>query len=856
MPDGAPLVNICSMTLSLALLLALLPQAPSTNAQAAPAEPPKLMVSGPDGEMVVLGPLGKKASFLAPFTTFDDAVQRAGLKRGLLLLAVNGDAQTPTRPNVIAVVHERDEIVALTRHTFGVFSGLTLPKSAQAGGSVGVEALARRDYNYLTGKSIRIEAPDDGLDGLLLFGSTHDTLRGESPTYVPIEANSEVGVLTTDATAPFRLAWATAEDGSYLPAPKVITVESSSEILLDAAYFVRQVTPAGVFALVAPTEAASAPGTWSYAFPQSLRQNLDEKAITLVIQPGGTLTTKKESTSAANSPGTTAPKMAANETVDLGPLSAYTTSASASSLRALSRGLDFIHFEGEREQLDIRPTMGPGAAWGDLNADGFLDLVVLQGGGRNGVDPLPDRVWLSGPDGNFRDVTKTAGLGAGDAGMGALLVDLNGDGALDLYCANYGKDRLYLGKGDGTFTDATEELPGHDLWSASVTAGDPDGDGDLDLYITSYLDYDLTKTPPAEELGRYQRDDPVEMLPFAFPGQRNVFLRNTLAQGKFGLEDATEELGLLDATGRGMQAVFWDFDHDGDDDLYIANDVSPNVLFRNEGDGSFKDVSFSTGLDDPRGGMGLALGDVDQDGDEDMFLTNWELESNALYLNGQFRSGTGKRRRSSFHDSTVKSGLGPSGIGKTSWGAELFDLELDGDLDLYIANGYTSPDYESTGICVGQTDLLFVGNGEGRFKNADALAAEALSRAYASRGAIGADYDRDGDIDLVVTANNGPLQLLTNESQRAGHWLGIQLRQASPNAYGIGAVVEVTTSDGRTRRATLRAGQGYLTGNPPELHFGLGPVESVESVKVTWPDGETQTFEVEMDGWRTLARIR
>ena len=301
------------------------------------------------------------------------------------------------------------------------------------------------------------------------------------------------------------------------------------------------------------------------------------------------------------------------------------------------------------------------------------------------------------------------------------------------------------------------------------------------------------------------------MLPFAFPGQRNVFLRNQLAEsGELAFADVTEELGLLDVPGRGMQAAFWDFDQDGDDDLYIANDVSPNVLFRNEGDGTFRDVSFATGLDDPRGGMGLAIGDVDADGDEDLFLTNWQLEANALYENALISRRGLKRRRASFHDVTVRSGLGPSGIGRTSWGAELFDLELDGDLDLYVANGYTSPDYESTGICVGQTDLLFLGNGRGRFEEANQLAPDAMAISLASRGAAGADHDRDGT-SRPSTANNGRPVLATTRSAGHGSACLVEREPQPPRHSRPRGAARAAGRSGRARlpglnaRAALRA---------------------------------------------------
>jgi len=244
---------------------------------------------------------------------------------------------------------------------------------------------------------------------------------------------------------------------------------------------------------------------------------------------------------------------------------------------------------------------------------------------------------------------------------------------------------------------------------------------------------------------------------------------------------------------------------------------------------------------------------VDEDGDDDVFLTNWQLEANALYLNALVSHQGRKRRRAAFHDSTVKSGLGPSGIGKTSWGAELFDLNLDGHLDLYVANGYTSPDYESTGICVGQTDLLFLGSGRGRFTPANDQAPAAMSVSRASRGAIGADYDRDGDVDLLVTSNNGPLVLLQNRAQREGTWVGVRLHDpGSNNRFAIGARVRVTTTDGAVRVGTVRAGHGYLTAGAPELHFGVGAVTGKATVEVRWPDGRKTETTVELGGWHTL----
>ncbi|QDU85513.1 FG-GAP repeat protein [Planctomycetes bacterium Pla163] len=547
-----------------------------------------------------------------------------------------------------------------------------------------------------------------------------------------------------------------------------------------------------------------------------------------------------------------------------------------------------VHLEGPDEQLDIRPTMGPGAAWGDVDLDGWNDIYVVQGGGREG-SPIPtnrlfenDASMLARDTRSFTDVTDTWGGADTGAGMGALFLDADGDRDLDLFVANYGADVLFENRLEES-TDGTPKLVdvsatagvGGDLWSAGICAGDVDNDGDLDLYVTSYLEYDESQMPSLEDLP-YQREDPVAMLPFAFPGQRNQLLINESTPDGLRFVDRAKEWRAADELGRGMQPIMFDFDRDGWLDLYVANDVSPNVLFKNNKDGRFRDVSFATGMDDPRGGMGVALGDVDMDGDEDLFLTNWELEPNALYTSNLQAHASQRHRVATFRDTIVKSGLGPHGVGVTSWAAVLFDLENDGDLDLFVANGYTSPDYESTGICVGQPDHLFTNDGRGKFTVAHekiAPFAENGGRDLPSRCAIECDFDRDGDVDLFVTANNSAYRLLENHTREpgapnaegAGHWLGVKLLAPAPNTYAIGARVEVVT-DRRTFVRTLLAGSGYLGGNAPELHFGLGTAERIERVVVHPPgydaatDGPVaprvftpeDTTELALDRWVTL----
>lgn len=517
--------------------------------------------------------------------------------------------------------------------------------------------------------------------------------------------------------------------------------------------------------------------------------------------------------------------------------------------RAAELGLGQVHFEGPDLQLDIRPTMGPGLAFGDVDGDGWVDLYALQGGGREGSEVDGNRLFVNRSSKGQLRFVEAGDAGAPDTGwgMGALFFDADGDGRLDLYVANYGPDSLWLNA-----PAARPDLPfqlsdvsaaaglTHSFWSAGVTAGDPDMDGDLDLYVASYLRYDEGALPDTEGAA-FLREDPPAMLPYAFPGERNVYLQNDSVAGEPRFVDATELHSLLDEQGRGMQPIFWDFDRDGQVDLYVANDVSINQLFHNLGEARFREVSFAAGMDDPRGGMGVAVGDVDLDGDEDLVLTNWQLESNALYINHLSGEQSQRTRVPSFRDLAVELGIGRPSVGLTGWGAVLEDLDGDGDLDLAVANGYTSPDYESTGICVGQPAHMFENDGEGHFAPVADEWAPGFGAAWAWRALGACDFAQNGALDLVMSANNGPLAFFENQ-RPAARWLGLRLRARGKNTHAIGA--EVTLAGGeRLLRRTLLAGTSYLVGNAPELWFGLGDLQP-ERVEVRWPDGERSVHPV------------
>ncbi len=572
----------------------------------------------------------------------------------------------------------------------------------------------------------------------------------------------------------------------------------------------------------------------------------------------------------AHEPGATPPpappRLAASRPTAAAP---WFTDATADA------GLASTHVEGD-EQWDIRPTMGPGAAWGDVDGDGDPDLYVVGGSGQVG------RLFLNDGAGRFTDGTSAWGLDAradehgvaGDAGMGACFADWDGDGDPDLYVTNDGPNVMWRNDG-ARFTDVTAEAgTGDDRWGAGVAFADVDRDGDLDLFVTNYLEYDESLLPEQPDDPARRREDPLAMLPYVFPGQANVLYRN---EGDGTFTDVTEEAGLLAPDGKSLGALFLDADEDGDPDLYVANDTTPNTFWENDGTGRFEEVSLFVGLDDPRGGMGLAPGDVDGDGDLDVLLTNWQLEPNGLYRNNHRHPPTERRFVPRFEDVAVRAGLARWSVGYVGWGCVLEDLDGDGDLDAFVANGYTSPDYETTMICVGQADQLFENvTPPGAFRQMkDAPRWELVdveragpwaARELPSRALAAADADGDGDLDLVVTANNAPLVYLRNE--RGGRFLRVVPEGRAPNRDAVGARVELRCRAGATaddedddvpaggllgigasgrddlpRAAEVHAGSSYLAGHERGVRFGLADEEPAR-VRVRWPDGATSTHEV------------
>jgi hypothetical protein len=510
-------------------------------------------------------------------------------------------------------------------------------------------------------------------------------------------------------------------------------------------------------------------------------------------------------------------------------------------------GVVFRHFDATRAAL-LPEDNGSGLAFGDYDNDGFDDLYVV-----NLAGPVlmprqelvrtrpPGRLFHNQGDGTFRDVTQESGLVHVGWDVGAIWLDVEGDGWLDLLLTGIDEVTLFRNRGDATFENRSREagLGSFDCQAFGATAGDYDRDGDLDLYVPCYVDFPWERARNRELVG----GRPATMTtPANYPPQPNLLLQN---DGSGSFREVAAAAGVLDPAGRGLQAVFVDLDDDGWPDLYVANDQSFDRLYRNLGNGSFEDVAAAAGTRDPRAGMGVAIGDYDSDGALDLFLTHWVGEQNALYRN---RSTSGSLL---FVDRTYEEGLGPVDASWVGWGTGFFDFELDGDQDLLVINGSTIEDEWTLEVLSNPKmipqPMRVYERREGGFADTSACAGDLFQANIVGRGASFSDYDRDGLVDAAVAVHNGAALLLRNTSPAQGHWLGVRLAGRGKNRWGVGAKATVKTASGSYVRPRL-AGESYAGSNSATLHFGLGKETRVEEVEVRWPDGEvTRTGPVPAD---------
>lgn len=499
-----------------------------------------------------------------------------------------------------------------------------------------------------------------------------------------------------------------------------------------------------------------------------------------------------------------------------------------------SAGIRFTHDNGAKGEYHLPETLGAGGAFLDYDNDGQLDIYLVN-------SAAPSVLYRNNGDGSFTDVTAIAGVGnEGSYGHGAACGDYDNDGYTDIYVTNFGANRLYRNNGDRTFTQARLESVTTDThWSSSATFFDYDSDGHLDIYVVNYLNYALTATyPPCFENSASGREKIRGYChPKNFEGAPDRLYRNN-GDGTF--TDVTEAANIRDPggmfRGKGLGIVAADFDADGHPDLYVANDDTPNYLFYNKGDSTFAELAILTGCaysadGIAQAGMGVDAGDYNNDGALDIFVTNFSYETNTLYRNNG---------DATFTDVSYQAKLGEESYLYLGFGTGFFDADNDGWLDIFVANGHIFPNIAQMTdvLSYAQPDQVFRNRGDGTF-----IAVEALSQPplpSVSRGAIFGDYDNDGDTDIVVTQLNGDVKLLRNETRH--NWLRLTLLGTISNRDGIGARVTLTLGT-KTHVREVRRNASYLCSNDPRLFFGLGEKTIVDSVEIRWPSGLVQVLE-------------
>ncbi len=521
---------------------------------------------------------------------------------------------------------------------------------------------------------------------------------------------------------------------------------------------------------------------------------------------------------------------------------------------ASESGLDFIHFNGMSGDFYYAEMMGAGAALLDYDNDGDLDLYLVQGNllgeerGKTLADAvfppaqpnsLSDQLWRNdtaeGGELRFVNITQQSGLSSSTGyGMGTVAADFDNDGWVDLYVTNVGPNQLWHNRGDGTFEDRTARSgTGDRHWTVPALAFDYDGDGWLDLFLGNYLGYAVaTDKPCIDELGQRNYCGPL-----AYPPLADRLLHN---RGDGSFEDVSSSAGLRRAFGGALGASAADFDGDGLLDLYVANDGLPNQLWHNRGDGSFEDRALLAGTavngqGHAEASMGVAAADIDNDGDEDLFLSHLSRETHTLYRN----DGKG-----AFADHSSRSGLGQPSWSFTGFGTAFFDYDNDGWLDLLVVHGAVKVIKElalaGDPLPLHQTNQLFHNLADGSFAEVTQRAGAVFALSEVSRGAAFGDLDNDGDTDVVVTQNSGPVRLLRNRVGQDASWLGVRLRSAKRDALGARARLERTDGLVLWRRAGSQS--SYASSSDPRLLFGLGGSTAPVTVTVEWTGGQRETF--------------
>ncbi|HSE48279.1 MAG TPA: CRTAC1 family protein [Terriglobales bacterium] len=506
-----------------------------------------------------------------------------------------------------------------------------------------------------------------------------------------------------------------------------------------------------------------------------------------------------------------------------------------------SSGIDFKHLSAPEKKFIVE-SMAGGVALLDFDNDGLLDIYFVNSltvDTANDPKSARSALYKNLGSGKFADVAEKAGVAFPGWGMGVCTADYDGDGWEDIYVTALGPNHLYHNNGNGTFTDVTAEAGvAGGGWSAGCGFADYDRDGNLDLFVSRYVKVDLANLP---EFGKGKTCQyhgvAVQCGPRGLPGDSD-FLFHSLGNGRF--QEVSKEAGVNDPNGYfGLGVAWFDYDKDGWPDLYVANDSTPNFLYKNLRNGKFDEVGFPTGVavsDDgqEQGSMGVALGDFNNDGRFDLFVTNFSEEYNAFYRNDG---------PAGFADISFRSKTAPASLPLVGWGTAFFDYDNDGLLDLVAVNGHVYPQMETAKLAGGsgyrQPKLLYHNAGDGTFADVTADAGPAFTEKRVSRGLAVGDLDNDGALDIVINDLDGAPQLLHNEMP-PGNWLAVKLRGKGRNTDAIGAVVRVTAG-GKTQSRTVQSGTSYISQDDMRQHFGLGAATTVERIEILWPDGTTSS---------------
>jgi len=499
--------------------------------------------------------------------------------------------------------------------------------------------------------------------------------------------------------------------------------------------------------------------------------------------------------------------------------------------------LNFVHDHGGTGEKYYIETMGSGVCLFDYDNDGDLDVYFLQGASLPGWDKdiiLENKLYRN--DGKkWTDVTKKSGVGDKNYSIGCACADYDNDGDTDLYVTNYGPDVFYHNNGDGTFTDVTLDVGiDNPHWASSAAFFDSDNDGWLDLYVTNYVEFSIESNPWCGEPVQGER---AYCDPDYFEGVEDIFYHND-GQGNFS--DWSVRSGINKARGKGLGVVPGDIDNDGDMDIYVANDKVMNLLFINDGLGHFTEKALFTGVGfnengRAEAGMGVDFGDVNRDGWLDLFVTNFSGETNTLYLN---------EKNGFLVDATSRTGLGHPSINLLGFGTKFVDLDLDGWLDIFIVNGHVIDNIKlfNRDYTHAQQKQIFINQGNETFLDQTKSIGGDLLKPAVGRGAAFGDIDNDGDIDIAISNNNGKANLLLNEGKPKGHWIGFQLEGKTCNREAIGSKLKITTDSG-IQVAWVNPAASYLSSNDPRVLFGLGPDEMVTSLEIQWPGSRKDLFE-------------